>query len=51
MLTGVTGQVGAALRTPLEARGLRHEADRSVFDLSRPTRLFPKSIALSRSHR
>jgi dTDP-4-dehydrorhamnose reductase len=36
LLTGVTGQVGAALRTPLAAAGSVVAADRGLLDLSRP---------------
>jgi dTDP-4-dehydrorhamnose reductase len=39
LLTGATGQVGAALRTPLESMGSVVAADRSAFDLSQPERL------------
>jgi dTDP-4-dehydrorhamnose reductase len=36
LLTGVTGQVGAALRTPLERVGMLVAADRNRLDLARP---------------
>jgi dTDP-4-dehydrorhamnose reductase len=36
LLTGVTGQVGAALRTPLERAGVLVAADRNRLDLARP---------------
>jgi len=39
LLTGMTGQVGAALRAPLETVGPVVAADRNLFDLSRPERL------------
>jgi dTDP-4-dehydrorhamnose reductase len=39
LLTGVTGQVGAALRAPLESAGSVIAADRSLLDLSRPEQL------------
>jgi dTDP-4-dehydrorhamnose reductase len=39
LLTGVTGQVGAALRAPLESVGSVIAADRGVLDLSRPEQL------------
>ena len=39
LVTGVTGQVGAALRAPLESAGSVIAADRSVLDLSRPEQL------------
>jgi dTDP-4-dehydrorhamnose reductase len=39
LVTGVTGQVGAALRTPLEAVGSVIAADRNLLDLSRPEQL------------
>jgi dTDP-4-dehydrorhamnose reductase len=39
LLTGVTGQVGAALRVPLGAAGSVIAADRGVLDLSRPEQL------------
>jgi dTDP-4-dehydrorhamnose reductase len=39
LLTGVTGQVGAALRAPLESVGSVIAADRGMLDLSRPEQL------------
>jgi dTDP-4-dehydrorhamnose reductase len=45
LVTGVTGQVGAALRAPLESAGSVIAADRSLLDLSRPEQL---SSALDR---
>ena len=36
LLTGVTGQVGGALRTPLSAIGIVLAADRTMLDLSSP---------------
>jgi dTDP-4-dehydrorhamnose reductase len=36
LLTGVTGQVGAALRAPLESAGALVAADRNLLDLARP---------------
>jgi dTDP-4-dehydrorhamnose reductase len=39
LVTGVTGQVGAALRAPLESAGSVIAADRNVLDLSRPEQL------------
>src|SRR5882757_9674256 len=36
LLTGVTGQVGAALRAPLESVGVLVAADRNRLDLARP---------------
>jgi dTDP-4-dehydrorhamnose reductase len=39
LLTGVTGQVGAALRAPLENAGALVAADRNRLDLARPERL------------
>jgi dTDP-4-dehydrorhamnose reductase len=39
LLTGVTGQVGAALRAPLESAGSVIAADRGMLDLSRPEQL------------
>jgi dTDP-4-dehydrorhamnose reductase len=39
LVTGVTGQVGAALRTPLETVGSVIAADRNLLDLSRPEQL------------
>ena len=36
LLTGVSGQVGQALREPLSAFGTVIIADRSTLDLSRP---------------
>jgi dTDP-4-dehydrorhamnose reductase len=39
LLTGVTGQVGAALRAPLESAGSLVAADRNRLDLARPDRV------------
>jgi dTDP-4-dehydrorhamnose reductase len=39
LLTGVTGQVGAALRVPLEPEGSVIAADRGTLDLTRPEQL------------
>jgi dTDP-4-dehydrorhamnose reductase len=39
LLTGVTGQVGAALRAPLERAGSLVAADRNRLDLARPERV------------
>jgi dTDP-4-dehydrorhamnose reductase len=39
LVTGVIGQVGAALRTPLETIGSVITADRNLLDLSRPEQL------------
>ena len=39
LLTGVTGQVGGALRTPLSAIGIVLPADRTMLDLSSPDKI------------
>jgi dTDP-4-dehydrorhamnose reductase len=39
LLTGITGQVGAALRPPLESAGSLVAADRNRLDLARPDRV------------
>jgi dTDP-4-dehydrorhamnose reductase len=41
LLTGITGQVGAALEAPLEPLGTLVKADRSLIDLSRPDTIGP----------
>jgi dTDP-4-dehydrorhamnose reductase len=40
LLTGVSGQVGSALREPLGSIGTVLAADRTILDLSRPDSLF-----------
>jgi dTDP-4-dehydrorhamnose reductase len=47
LLTGVSGQVGSALREPLRLLGTVLEADRTVLDLSRPASLFAALDKLS----
>jgi dTDP-4-dehydrorhamnose reductase len=47
LLTGVSGQVGSALREPLFSIGSVLAADRSVLDLSRTNSLFPALNKLS----
>ena len=47
LLTGVSGQVGSALREPLSSIGTVLAADRSVLDLSRPNSLLPTLDRLS----
>jgi dTDP-4-dehydrorhamnose reductase len=47
LLTGVSGQVGSALRQPLCSMGTVFAADRTVLDLSRPDSLLPLLDRLS----
>lgn len=47
LLTGVSGQVGRALRQPLGSIGTVFAADRTVLDLSRPDSLLPLLDKLS----
>jgi dTDP-4-dehydrorhamnose reductase len=47
LLTGVSGQVGSALREPLSSIGTVLAADRTILDLSRPDSLFSALDKLS----